>query len=814
MFNVRIFVFITMLLLAGSLTHGQTTSKTITIKGALADSLTKAPIPFATVVVTQTDKKVIQSTLTDEKGSFLLKTPEKTNLVLYITYVGYNTYSAAIAPVAGLADLGRIYLAARTGVLNEVVVNGKKPIIQSMGDKLIYNAASDIGNKSGSAEDVLRKAPMVTVSPDGEIKLRGNGNIKILLNGLPSGLLAKNLKEALKMIPASSIESIEVITSPSAKYEAEGAAGVINITTKKKMNGTGGSIDLSAGNLEQMVSGSLNMTKGKFSVNLNLDGGMEKARTVTDLDRTSLSDGISIGRLIQTNDETQKSKGAFGILGVEYRVDSSQKIGASVSYWNGNWPSESQINSLYSDKKGVTAYNQYSEQKGQVNYTEFSLNYQKKFKRPAQELQLVTQYSKANEQASYMTDQFDLSGQRYFREISPNTGYNKEFFFQADYVQPLDRAGNHLLEVGGRYSKNNSSSDYTVFTNNYIPGSAIMIEDPSRANVMSYFQDIAAGYLNLKIKTRKDWQFRLGGRYEHTSLGGDFKGPQPSFRSQFNNFVSSVMVNKRINDIHDLKLSYTERIRRPWIWDLNPYVNASDPRNLTFGNPELRPEINRMLELVHNYTAPSGFNLNSSLYFHSNSNTIESLRTVDSLGISRTTQQNIASNRRLGGNVFTGLQFNKSWTMTLGAEFYHVWFKSKALNIGNDASFYSFSINSAYELPKDFTLQFSGDYSNGYVTLQGRTTANYTYRLSARKEFWDKKAGITLSFNNPFQQSFLQRSTATAPSFNSNTTSWYYNRSFSVAFSWKFGTLRSSGDNEKEMEEGTGEKGPRRGRSH
>ncbi|WP_212005572.1 TonB-dependent receptor domain-containing protein [Chitinophaga sp. HK235] len=803
-----------MLLLTGTLTHGQTTSKTITIKGALADSLTKAPIPFATVVVTQTDKKVIQSTLTDDKGSFLLKAPEKTGLILHITYIGYNTYSSVIVPVAGRADLGRIYLAARTGVLNEVVVNGKKPIIQSMGDKLIYNAVSDIGNKSGSAEDVLRKAPMITVSPEGEIKLRGNGNIKILLNGLPSGLLARNLKEALKMIPASSIESIEVITSPSAKYEAEGAAGVINITTKKKMNGTGGSIDLSAGNLEQMVNGNLNMTKGKFSVNLNLEGGMEKARTVTDLDRTSLSDGISIGHLTQGNDETQKTKGGFGGLGVEYRIDSSQKIGANVSYWNVNWPTESQINSLYSDKKGVTAYNQYSDQNGKVNYTEFSLNYQKKFKRPAQELQLITQYSTANEQANYLTDQFDLSGRHYFREISPNTSYSKDFSFQADYVQPLDHAGNHLLEMGGRYSKSNSNSDYTVFNNRDTPGGAELIEDPSRANAMSYFQDIAAAYLNLRIKTRKDWQFRLGGRYEHTSLGGDFKGSQPSFRNRFNNLVSSVMINKRLNDIHDLKLSYTERIRRPWIWDLNPYVNASDPRNLTFGNPELRPEINRMLELVHNYTAPSGFNLNSSLYFHSNSNSIESLRTVDSLGISRTTPQNIASNRRLGGNIFTGLQFNKSWTTTLGAEFYHVWFKSKALNIGNDASFYSISINSAYELPKDFTLQLSGDYSNGYVTLQGRTTVNYTYRFSARKEFWNKKAGVTLSINNPFQQSFLQRSTATAPSFNSNTTSWYYNRSFSVTFSWKFGTLRSSGDNEKEMEEGTGEKGLRRGRNH
>lgn len=697
--------------------------------------------------------------------------------------------------------------------LGTVIVSGKKPMIQSKGDKLIYNAALDISNRSGSAADVLRKAPMITITADGEVKLRGDGNIKVLLNGLPSGILARNLKDALKMIPASSIESVEVITSPSAKYEAEGAAGVINIITKKKMKGTGGSIDISAGNLEQSVNGHLNMNKGKFSINLNVEGSLEKSRTISELNRTSLANGQPIGNLFQRNDETQKDRGGFAELAIVYQLDSSQKIGAGVSHWKAKWPTASEMYSSYKDKQGVNGYNQTSHQGTKVNFSEFSLNYQKKFKHPGQELQLISQYSLSDEYANYLTNQFSLAGKANFREQSPNTSRSTDFSFQADYAQPLDHSGNQLLEIGGRYSKNNSNSNFTVFNNRNTPGSEQLEEDPTRANLMSYYQDIAAAYVNLRFKARKNWGFRLGTRYENTRQGGDFRSGQPSFSSQFHNVVSSIMISKEINDIHDWKLSFTERIRRPWIWDLNPYINASDPRNLSAGNPALKPEINRMIELAHNYNAPSGFSLNSTVYFQANSNAIESLRTVDSMGISRTTPQNIAANKRLGANFYTGLEISKNWTLSINAELYHVWYKSKVLNMGKEANLYAISINSAYELPKDITIQFSGDYSNGYVTLQNTTSANYTYHFTILKECYHKKVSVALSANNPFQHTFIQRSNATAPSFNSNTASWYYNRSFSLSIGWKFGRLRSDSDNEKESQRDVGEKPMHRERS-
>ncbi|WP_143305661.1 outer membrane beta-barrel protein [Chitinophaga vietnamensis] len=780
---------ISLLLLLAASAYGQT----MVVRGTLVDSATKSPISFATVAITKPDNKALQTGFTDDSGHFSLKAPLAAELLLHISYVGYHTYSAKVHPVAGVADVGIIRLSARTGVLTEIVVSGRKPLIQSSGDKLVYNAAADIGNRSGSASDVLRKAPMITVGADGEVRLKGDANIKVLLNGLPSGMMAKNLKEALKAIPASMIESIEIITSPSAKYEAEGAAGVINIVTKKKLKGAGGSIDLSAGNLEQSINGNLNATQGKFSLNLNVEGSMEKSRTVSATNRTSSNEG----HLFQRNDETQRFKGVFSELALEYRPDSSQKIGANVSYWTAKWPSAAEIYSRYQDKQNINEYNQSSDQGGKANFVEFSLNYQKKFKRPEQELQLISQYNTGNDRAQYLTNQSDMNGKSYFRERSPNTSNSREFSFQADYTQPLDRKGKQLLEIGGRYSQNNSGSDYTVFNNRLTPGSDQLTEDTSRANRMTYHQRIAAGYINFRFKLPKGWGARLGTRFEHTSLGADFKSTQPSFNTQFSNLVTSALLSKKINDIHELKLSYAERIRRPMIWDLNPYVNASDPRNLTSGNPGLRPEINRMLELAHAYVAPSGFNLNSSLFYHANSNAIEPLRTVDSSGVSRTSSQNIGASRSFGGNAYSMLQFSNEWTMILGAELYRVWYRSKALDARNAATIYELSLNSSYELPKDIILQFSGDFSNAYVTLQGKTSANYNYRFSARKEFWNKQAGITLSVNNPFQQRLMQRNTAWGPSFSSNTTSWYYNQSFSIAFNWKFGKVKAATEEEQ-----------------
>ncbi len=784
-FNLLLTFILFQAIISKSYSQNSTTEKAV-IKGIVVDSSTNIPLEFATIVLLGENNKVVKSSITSIDGAFEVTLNENGRYILFVSFVGYKKYYSKLISInkSQLIDLGYISLQGDGSVLSEVVVKGRKTIIKNTGEKLIYNAKADIGNKAGSAVDVLRNAPMVTVDATGGIKLRGNSNIKVLLNGLPSNIMAKNLKEALKTIPAGTIESIEVITTPSAKYEAEGAAGIINIITKKKSTGVNGSLDLSAGNLEQSVSAEMNIATEKFAYNLSLSSSREKENNKSELRRTSLNNGLEAGNLLQNTYSKQRYIGSNIDFSFDYQIDSTQKIGATGSFWKDNMPLNSINYHLYESRQNKLEYNQTVEQKDKFTFDDFSINYQKKFKRKGQELQLVSQFNNNAGKSDYTTNQVYISGKEFYSEKSFNISNSNDLGFQADYAHPFDKLGKNILETGIRYGRNTSTSKYSVFNNN-------LSEDLTRSDDMDYYQNIYAAYFSFKIEFQNEWTFRPGLRYESTRLGGDFKRNEPSFKASFSNWVPCFLITKKIGEKHNIKLNYTERIRRPWLWDLNPYVNASDPRNITYGNPHLRPEITRMLEAGYMYSATSGFNFNNSIFFNSNTNGIESLSEVDSLGVSRTTPRNIATIQRLGANVNLYMPINENWLINSDVEFYHVWFESKALNVKNDANFYSIGLNSSYTFPADLTIQVSADYNNGDVSLQGESSSFYTYRFSIRKELFKSKASFTVNVNNPFQNTQVQRNYLKSQTFFSKSSDWYYNRSFTVSFSWRFGSYQS-----------------------
>jgi outer membrane receptor protein involved in Fe transport len=671
--------------------------------------------------------------------------------------------------------------------LTEVQVIGRKPLVQSKGDKIIYNARADISNRSGTAADVLRKVPLVTVDPSGNVKMRGSAAIKVLLNGHPSGIMARSLKDALRMIPANTIESVEIITNPSAKYEAESATGIINIITKKKVVSTSGNLDLSAGNLERSIGGEFNVTREKFSMDLSVGSSREKQRNAWNMDRTTIENGLATGKLLQQTTATEYWKGLFGDLSVEFRPDSSQIFGFGISHWAGTFPSKSNFYNKFSEKdQPPIEYNQYNDQLMKFNSSDLSANYDKKFRKTGQSLELLGLYSHTSDNSTYTT----------LAELALNRSKNNELSFQADYTHPLNKPGKHLLETGIKYSNGKAASTYNVFTGN----SAVPATD--RSNEMEYSQHTFAAYISLQFKTHNNWTFRPGIRYENTGMGGRFEHGAPLFTRTFNNFFPSVLVSRQLNDRHSLKFNFSQRIRRPEIWDVNPFVNASDPQNRTAGNPALRPEITQTLELGHDYSATAGFVLNSSIYFTKNDNAIESLTTIDSLGISTTRAQNIASTRRLGSNISAALQPTDKLIITAGAEFYKASFKSDILKVNNSRFYYNANLNVTYLFPSDWTVNLYGDYNKGEITLQGYNSSYYTYKFSVRKELLNKKAALTLGINNPFQQQLLQRNYMAAPTFSSMQTNRYYNRSVVLSFNWKFGGQSREEGREKGKEPG------------
>lgn len=758
----------------------------VVVKGIVVGNVDHKVLPGSSLIVRGTDGKVILKSTTGDDGAFLLQVKPFSIVDINIVHLGFNDHHVYKLKIEkNDIDLGRISVEEKSTSIQEVTItaNRRKPLIENAKDRIIYNAASDISNKSGNAADVLRKAPMLTVGAGGDLKLRGNSNIKMLINGVPSRIMAKNLKEALKMIPASSIVSVEVMTNPSAKYEAEGAAGVVNIITHKKLKGSSGVLDFTGGNLEHTGNIALNANSGKFDFTAMGNYSEEREKNVSLLNRINLDDGKETGRLQQQSDLLQTSKGGSVNLSSRYKIDSLQTLEISFMYWNGSWPQSGRLLSRYNDANQTQEYRQNIMQSGKFNYTEWMLNYQKKFKKEGQELQIVGQASNSSDLSDYMTEQYKTDGTFTFREQGPNRGKEKEWSFQADYAHPFGDSGKTILETGMKYLRNNSISSYEVI-NSYLP------VDPSRSGNMAYKQSIFSAYATLNFDFGNDWTFRPGIRFEGTEINAAFQNEAPLSR-KFSNWVPNVMVSKKVGERHELKLDYNERIRRPWIMDLNPYTNAVDPLNVTQGNPYLKPELTRKLELSHTYTASKGTLLSSTLYYSSNKNAVEQITRVNEKGIAFTTPDNIGESTRMGVNVNTVFNPMKSWTVNAGAEVYHLKFRSTSLGIRNDGTFFSTSLSNTVSLPNRFSFSASADYGNGFITLQGENSANYSYRFAVKKEFFNTKTSLTLTVVNPFQNNFRENIYVFTPSFQSKQINRYYNRAATLTFSWQFGGLRS-----------------------
>lgn len=768
------------------------------ITGTLVDSTTHLPVPFATVGLLSETGTILTGQTTTEAGHFSFSALAVGRYGLHITYVGYQLKTLtglSVTPGQPVRSLGTLLLWPESHQLNEVRVTTRKALIEEKSDRLVYNAGSDITNKGGTAVDVLRKVPMLTVDISGNIQIRGSSSIKVLLNGRPSGLLARNLSEALKMIPANTIQSVEVITSPAVRYDAEGAGGVINIITKKQVKGSNGSLDVTAGNYVQSLGGSYGLKRDKFGLTFSGNTNAEREKSIIDVTRTSLMNGQPAGELFQRTNANNIHPGWFGDLSMEYAFDTLNRVNLSISSWGGAWPtSNTGFYRFQNAENRVTQeYKQVVNQQNPFGNIEGNLAYTRTFRKPKQELNLLGQYSYTFDNSRYASYQFSLTQQPLYRETSTNRSHNPQWTWQIDYTHPFSRNGQQVFEVGTKIVRRDVSSLYDVYTSQ--PDNvALLLLSTDRSNAFTYDQQVAAGYASLKLVNRTFWTLQLGTRLENTTMSGQFKHSISPFRVQFTNFIPSIILSNQLTEQQSVKLTYTQRISRPMIWDLNPYINASDPKNLMAGNPQLRPELAHLAELSYSLTTQKGAYLNLALYRRQTDNSIDDVRTVDTSGISLTTRQNVARNERTGLNVNAAGQLGRNWKINGGGEFYYAHFSSPALQVQNSGWLWQFTLNLAYQLPRQYTLQANGIYSTGWILLQGKNSAWYDYSLAVRKEFCDKKANLTLGVNNPFTYPFRQQNESLSATFRAHTANQYFTRSVKLTFSWQFGQLRSNPD--------------------
>ncbi|NEM97631.1 TonB-dependent receptor domain-containing protein [Pontibacter burrus] len=786
--------FFTLLLLMAVVSSASAQSeKPGKISGTLTDSLTTEPVAYANAVLKDGDK-LVAGTAADGSGAFLLSNLPLGNYTLELTFIGYKARKIPVSLTTAKPELalGTLHLSTDSKMLAAVEVTAMKALVEDKGDKLVYNAENDASNAGGTAADVLRKVPTLTVDLDGNVQMRGNGNIKVLVNGKPSGMMARNLADALRQMPADVIKSVEVITSPGARYDAEGSAGVINIITKKGLKGFNGSVNATAGNLNRALGTKLSYRKDKLGISLAANGYQYRNKWRNEISRIALEDGQITSILTQQGAGNNLSTGGYGELSIDYDPDSTSRINLSGNVWGGDYPNDVTTHIQLRDASGapLTTYRTERRYKNPYGNGQLDLGYTKTFK-PDQEFALLTQYSRMPDNYFYDLDTYTEGNELTMRQHSTNYSRNQEYTLQTDYTHPFKLYGARdttslKIEVGAKAIRRDIGSEFRV---KQAEGSTDpLAPDPDQSDDFDYFQRVYSGYTSLHLSTKNKWNITAGLRLEHTDIEGEFLSTATPLKNDYTNLIPSLTIAKGIGS-QTIKMSYTQRIQRPMIWYLNPWVDASDTMNLRTGNPYLKPELSHGLELAHSINTEKGISLNSALFWRYTDNAIEYISFLEDDGVSLTLPKNIASRMTYGLNMNVSGQLTKIWQLNGGAEARMVNMESKALGLERNALNWYFYVNSTVKLPKDFSVQVNGNYNNGWIGLQQRNSAWYWHGISAKKEFMDKKASLTLGINNPFTSRFKQVATRADNNFTADIVDYRYNRSARLTFEWRFGQM-------------------------
>lgn len=761
------------------------------VSGKLLDSSSKKAIAYATVNLLDAQRNSIASTYSNESGVFTINASQPGNFILEISSVGYGLKEVKISLSEAQKAIatGDIFLGIATGNLAEVTVVSRKKIIEQRPGMLVYNAENDLTNKGGTAADVLRKAPVLNVDAQGNVSMRGSSNLKILINGKYSGQMARSPADALNMMPADIIKSVEVITTPSAKYDAEGAAGVINIITKKGRKNVNGMLEASASNMEQMFNPRISLANDKW--NFNLAGHLHRFRQKESftLNREQKENGVTSLLLNQESEKDNAAPHGSADFSIVYTPDSVSEISLGSVSWFGKWPDNARLQTAVRLPGGSIneQYTQATDAAMKFLGSDINIAYNRKFKRPGQEITLLAQYSPSSDKSNYYFSQLDNANSLLYRESNNSKTKNREWTLQADYIQPLSATGKHTLETGFKIIQRNVGNDYKVMVSGSQPEQLEQAND--RSDYFKYSQDGYAAYAMLKVNLKNNWYAEAGARLEETRLQGNFTMTADKFENRFTNFVPTATVSKKINEEQTIGFSYTKRLTRPYIWDLNPNANASDPKNIVSGNPALNPEIAHQAELTYGFNGGADFFLNTALFWKQTDNAIVDFTSTDTDGISFTSKQNLAANKQYGLNFSSFVSLSQKWSINGNVNLNYLNYNSNALQILRSGWATDVNLNMTFKLPKRYTIQAFGEYDSREVMLQGYESFGYFYSFAVKKELPARKITITASAINPFSQYIRQTVFTESPAFISTLQNRSYQRAFKLTINWEFGGM-------------------------
>ncbi|MBW7891433.1 MAG: TonB-dependent receptor [Chitinophagaceae bacterium] len=759
------------------------------VKGKILDATANQPVAYATITVLQQDS-AITTTYSNEEGLFTVELEAFGSYRIEITSVGYEirTFDAIVQENNAVTVLENILLVKSAKSLEEISVIGRRKLIDLRPGMLIYNAENDLSLKGGTAADVLRKAPVLNVDAQGNVSMRGSRNLKILINGKYSGQVARNPADALNMMPANNIRSVEVITTPSAKYDAEGAAGVINIITKKGGQQFSGALELTASNMEQAINPRIGANGDKWNLNIHGHAHRLRFKEAYQSSRTQYQNSIPAMLLKQEMNKDNSAPHGNMDMAFTYTPDSSSEVSVGANLWVGKWPDNYAMFTSFQVLNGglPQEYNQSTAAANQYMGADLNVAFNKKFQKPGHEVTLLAQFSPNKAKSPYRMVQWDEHHNKLYSENNDNRDNNREWTFQADYLYPFSDRGVFSLESGLKMILRNATSRYYVTASS---GDNELAPIPDRSDLFSYSQHVGAAYSMLKANLKKNWYAEAGVRLEQTFFDGNIRDADTHFKNEFINFIPTATISRKVNDDQTFSLSYTERLTRPYIWDLNPNKKTSDPKNITVGNPDLKPEIAHQAEFTYGFYPTSNFFLNSAIFWKQTNNAMLTFTSTDAAGVATTTKQNLAVYKTYGLNLSAMATINLWWSANGNINIEYLDFNSNALDILNRGWGTHLNLNSTFKLPSNYTIQAFGEYNTRKIKLQGYETSRYLYSVSGKKEFPAKKIALTLALLNPFSGYLPQTEVIQTTDFFYELNNRYYNRAFKLTLNWEFGGI-------------------------
>jgi len=803
--NLKTILFLPLYLfsiLIYSQSYSYNENKEFIVSGKVTNSENSEPLEYATITILDPkDNNVITGGLSDETGNFRISTKKGIYNVL-IEYMSFKNKTLENINVYNDLSLGEVQLELNYESLGEVEIIAEETSVEIRLDKKIYTVGKDLSVRGGTANDVLDNIPSVSTDLDGNILLRGNDAARILINGKPSRLVGIN-STFIKQLPADAIEKVEVITSPSARYEAEGSGGIINIILRKsKKLGLNGSLSANTGDPKaNSLSSNINYRNGKINF-FNSSSIYDRLRPGNSSGITEYYNGDNPSTFFSENRYRERdSEGYFVNNGFEWYIDDNTSLIGSFYYndYKSDNLESNTINELDENSNILNSITQ-NDMEGDVdNNREYNINFERKFNDDGQKITIDFQYENSKEWENSIIDENQIISESIDENIS-----SESYLIQSDYVLPIGE--NKQFEAGIRISNEDDITDYRVFDN--VNGG--FIEDLNQSNLFQYKEKISAVYTQYGVKVEDKYSFLFGLRVENTLKNVNQLTIQDFTKIDDTGLFPTFNFGLEISENETLTFGYNRRIRRPWSRFVNPFPTKISPILIWRGNPYLDPTYSNNLDIGYLKRFESSFTVNTSAYFQKSTNSINTI--IEDTGefaeingvdvpIVERFPINLSTNERFGFELNLSYRKGRNWNINSNFNL----FQNKVEGTYNDIVYdnknvsWSFRLNNKLTLPGKIEWQTRMNVRGPNETAVSKSEGDFSIDLAFSKELFKDKATLTLNIRDLLDQRGWRNETFNENFYNDFEFRWSQ-RSATLNLTYRFNQKKNQ--NRRQMRRG------------